>query len=196
MKTLRLLSASLLGLATFASMQAASPWSVRLGATYLQTTDGSTRGVKVDVQDKFIPEFDVNYAFDSHWSAELVLTVPQEHNVKVNGAPAGNFKHLPPTLLGKYSFAPIDGFTPYVGAGINATIIYDTNLLGGAAKLENYSFGPAGQVGCDYKINDRWSLNVDVKRIYLRSDVTVGGAKVTEARLDPWLYSLGLRYQF
>ncbi|MFA6290006.1 MAG: OmpW family outer membrane protein [Opitutaceae bacterium] len=189
------LSAALLGLATFVTVQAASPWSVRLAPAYLQTVDSTSNNVNVATEDKFIPEFDVNYAFNSHWSVELMLTVPQEHNVKVNGTPAGDFKELPPSLFAKYSFTPVGGFTPYIGAGVNYTIIFDTEL--GGAKLDTYSVGPAVLVGCDYKINARWSLTAEVKKIQLRTDVTTAlGAKVTEARLDPWLYSLGVCYQF
>jgi outer membrane protein len=198
MKTTSLLALlTVAGLASLAPVQAASPWSVRVAATYLQTTDGSSnKAVRVDIEDKLIPEFDVSYAFNSHWSADLVLTIPQEHEVKVNGTKVGTFKHLPPTLLAKYNFSPIGGFTPYIGAGVNFTLIFDDDLLGGAAKLDNYSIGPAGQAGFDYKLTERWALNVDVKRVMLRTDVKVGGTTLTEARLDPWLYSLGLRYQF
>lgn len=189
------LLALLLAPLSILSAQAASPWSVRLAATYMQTVDGTTnKAVQVDIEDKLIPEFDVGYAFNRHWSAELVLTVPQEHDVKVNGAQAGTFKHLPPTLLAKYSFDAIGNFTPYIGAGVNFTLIFDDEL--GAAKLDNYSVGPAGQAGFDCKLNERWSINADVKKIMLRTDVTAGGTKLTEARLDPWLYSVGLRYQF
>ncbi|TSJ79714.1 OmpW family protein [Rariglobus hedericola] len=183
------------GLVALAPLHAASPWSVRIATAYLQTTDGSTnKAIAVDIEDKLIPEFDISYAFTSHWSADLVLTVPQEHEVKVNGAKVGTFKHLPPTLLAKYTFTPIGRFTPYVGAGVNFTLIFDDDL--GGAKLDSYSVGPAGQVGFDYKLADHWSLNADVKRAMLRTDVKAGGVKLTEARLDPWIYSLGLRYQF
>ncbi|HEY8932842.1 MAG TPA: OmpW family outer membrane protein [Rariglobus sp.] len=189
------LLALLLAPAALLPIHAASPWSVRLAAAYLQTMDGSTnKAVDVDIEDKLIPEFDVSYAFNRHWSADLVLTVPQEHHVKVNGSQAGTFKHLPPTLLAKYSFDPIGNFTPYLGAGVNFTLIFDDEL--GAAKLDNYSVGPAAQAGFDYKLNERWALNADVKKMVLRTDVTAGGTKLTEARLDPWLYSVGLRYQF
>lgn len=195
MKSVRSLSALVLLAASLPLAQAASPWSVRLAATYLQTVDNATKGVDVKIEDKLIPEFDVGYAFTEHWSAELVLTVPQEHEVKVNGAKAGTFKHLPPTLLAKYTFNSIGGFTPYIGAGVNFTLIFDDDL--GGAKLDNYSVGPAGQAGFDYKLNERWAINADIKRIMLRTDVKLpGGATLTEARLDPWLYSLGLRYQF
>jgi len=189
---LALLGAGLAALAP--SVQAASPWSVRVAATYLETVDHSTRGVDVTIEDKFIPEFDISYAFNEHWSADLVLTVPQEHDVKSAGAPLGTFKHLPPTLLAKYTFGTFCGFTPYIGAGVNLTLIFDDDM--GALKLDNYSVGPAGQVGFDYKLNERWALNIDVKKAMLRTDVTGPAGKLTEARLDPWLYSLGLRYQF
>ena len=183
-----------------ASASAASPWSVRVAATYLQTTDGtSNKAVPVAIEDKLIPEFDISYAFNAHWSADLVLTIPQQHDVKSAGTPLGSFIHLPPTLLAKYTFGTFGGFTPYLGAGVNFTLIFDDNLAAGATKLnlDTYSIGPAAQVGFDYKLNERWALNVDVKRAMLRTDVkTAGGVKLTEARLDPWLYSVGLRYQF
>jgi outer membrane protein len=186
----------LTGLAAAAvSASAASPWSVRLAATYLETTDKSTNSaVPVEIEDKLIPEIDITYAFTPHWSAELVLTIPQEHEVKSAGTKLGTFKHLPPTLLAKYTFNPDDAFRFYVGAGVNFTLIFDDDL--GALKLDNTSVGPAGQAGFDYVINERWSLNADVKRAVLRTDVKLNGNTLTEARLDPWLYSLGLRYQF
>jgi outer membrane protein len=190
---LPLLLLTLASLAVTAS--ASGPWSVRLAAAYLETTDKSTNGaVPVEIEDKLIPEFDINYAFTPHWSAELVVTIPQEHEVKSGGVKLGTFKHVPPTLLAKYTINPADAFRFYVGAGVNFTLIFDDDL--GALKLDNYSVGPAGQVGFDYVINERWSLNADVKRAVLRTDVKLAGTTLTEARLDPWLYSLGLRYAF
>jgi len=199
MKTLRLSfapGALLLGLVAPVAVHA-GPWSVRVAAAYLQTVDESSNTVSVKVEDKFIPEFNVSYSFNEHWDTDLVLTVPQEHSVKANGAPLGTFKHLPPTLLAKYKFTPMGGFQPYVGTGVNFTLIFDDNLAGGGLKLENYSIGPALQAGFDWKLNDRWALNLDVKKAKLRTDVsTAAGAFVTEAQLDPWIYSAGVRYAF
>ncbi|MCU0791470.1 MAG: outer membrane beta-barrel protein [Opitutaceae bacterium] len=193
------LSALLLAALAAGSSAFAGPWSVRVAATWLETVDKSTNSaVPVEIEDKLIPEFDITYAFDAHWSAELVLTIPQEHSVKTAGTRLGSFKHLPPTLLAKYTFDPIGGFRPYVGAGANFTLIFDDDLAVGATplKLDSFSVGPAVQAGFDWAINDVWSLNFDVKRAMLRTDVEAGGAKLTEARLDPWLYSVGLRYAF
>lgn len=172
----------------------ASPWSVRLRATYLDAVDQT-----VKVSDKLIPEFDVGYAINDTWSLELVLTVPQEHDVKVAGTEIGDFKHLPPTLFVQYHpqvAAFGKNFRPYVGAGVNFTLIFDDNLLGGAAKLDSYSVGPAGQIGFDWALNDRWAINVDLKKIFIGSDVKVGGTKVIDVNVDPLCYSLGLTYRF
>lgn len=199
MKNLKLtsaLGALLLGTLAPVAVQA-GPWSVRVAAAYLQTVDESSNAVVVNIEDKLIPEFDVSYSFNEHWDADLVLTIPQEHSVK--GTASGSFKHLPPTLLAKYKFSPIGGLRPYVGAGVNFTLIFDEDIAVGPTKLklDSFSVGPALQTGFDWALNDKWSLNLDVKKVLLRTDVTTGsGAFVTEARLDPWIYSAGLRYAF
>ncbi len=179
-----------------AADQAQSPWSARLRATYLDAVDQT-----VKVEDKLIPEFDIDYAINDQWSLELVLTVPQEHEVKLAGSKIGDFKHLPPTLLAQYHPSiPALGknFKPYIGAGVNFTLIFDENLAVGATKLklENYSVGPAGQIGFDWAINDSWAINVDVKKIFIGSDVEANGAKVIDVNVDPMCYSLGLTYSF
>lgn len=195
-------------LGTIATLSAASPWSVRVRATYLETVDHSDAfsalGIdfaknSVAVNDKLIPEIDVDYAFTDTWSAELVLTIPQTQDVKLAGVgKLGTFKHLPPTLLAQYRANPGGAIRPYVGAGVNFTLIWDDKLsvAGVPLSLENYSLGLAVQAGVDFKINEKWSFNFDLKRAAIRSDVSAGAAKLTEARLDPWLYAVGLRYEF
>lgn len=190
------------------SLQAASPWSVRLRATYLQTVDesdaftalGTSFGSgAVSVSDRLIPEIDIGYAFTDTLSAELVLTIPQKHTVSLAGVgKLGSFKHLPPTLLLQYRALPGAAIRPYVGVGVNFTLIWDDviSVANVPLGLESNSVGLAAQAGVDWRINDRWSFNLDVKKAAIRSDVFAGGAKLTEARLDPWLYAAGVRYAF
>jgi outer membrane protein len=190
------------------ALNAASPWSVRIRATYLETVDHSDAfsalGINfganaVSVDNPLIPEIDVGYAFSDTLSAELVLTVPQTQDVTLRGVgKLGTFKHLPPTLLAQYRFNPGNPFRPYVGVGVNFTLIWSDHLsvAGVPLHLENSSLGLAAQAGCDWKVSEQWSLNVDVKRAAIRSDVFAGSARLTEARLDPWLYSVGARYEF
>ena len=125
-----------------------------------------------------------------------MLTVPQKHDVSVSGTEIGTFKHLPPSLLLQYHFTPGAQFSPYVGAGVNYTRIFSVKLLDGAADLESSSIGLALQAGFDVKIDKNWSFNVDVKKIQIRSDVMVNGAKVSSVRVDPLLFGVGLGYRF
>lgn len=178
------------------------PWTFRLSAAYLVTSDAKDDKAAslppIHVEDKLIPQFDIDYRINDSWAIELKLTVPQEHDVKLGGAHIGNFKHLPPSLLAKYTLGDFGGFRPYVGAGANFTLIFDENLRVGPTrlKLDNYSVGPVGQIGCDYRLDERWSLNVDVKRAMLRTDVKAGGVELTELHVDPWLFRVGVGYAF
>ncbi len=191
-----------------ASLSAASPWSARLRATYLQTVDSSDAfsalGINfakdaVAINDQFIPEIDVGYAFSDTLAAELVLTIPQTQDVSLAGVgKLGTFKHLPPTLLLQYRANPGGAIRPYVGGGVNFTLIWDTHLsvAGVPLALDHYSVGLAAQGGVDWVIDEQWSFNLDVKRAIIRSDVIAGATTLTQARLDPWLYAVGLKYQF
>ena len=207
-KAIRYLLPCTLVLAAAVTLPAASPWSARLRATYLQTVDKSDAfsalGINfakdaISVSDRLIPEIDIDYAFTDVFSAELVLTIPQKHSVNLAGVGRlGTFQHLPPTLLFQYRANPGGDFRPYVGAGVNYTLIFNDDLAvaGVPLSLDGSSVGLAFQAGCDWKINDRWAFNVDLKHAAISSDVQAGAAKLTKATLDPWLYAIGVSYQF
>ena len=177
-------------------------WLVRVRATQLNPADKSTPigGIgaanRIAVSDKTIPELDISYFFTPNLAAELVLTYPQEHDVLLDGETIGSFKHLPPTLLGQYHFNPIGQFTPYLGAGVNFTRISGVHILDGAADLDNHSVGLALQAGVDFRINNKWSLNLDIKRVHIRSDVSIAGKTASEVRVDPTLVAVGIGYRF
>jgi outer membrane protein len=195
---------SLLGVfgATAQAQAQEGPWLVRARATQLSPADKSAPlgGIgaanRIAVSDKTIAEVDISYFFTPNLAAELVLTYPQKHDVLLDGAVIGSFKHLPPTLLAQYHFDPIGRFKPYVGAGVNYTRISSVHLLNGAGGLENHSFGLAVQAGVDFKLDKNWSLNLDIKRVNIRSDVKVAGAVVSHVKVDPTLLSLGVGYRF
>ncbi|MFB9245190.1 OmpW family protein [Massilia antarctica] len=193
---------SMLGLIAIDAQAQDGAWLVRARAAHLNTADKSTpvAGVgasdRISVSDKTIPEVDVSYFFTPNLAAELVLTYPQKHDVMLDGARIGSFKHLPPSLLGQYHFNPIGQFKPYLGAGINYTRISQVKLLDGAGGLENHSVGLALQTGVDFRIDKKWSVNLDIKRINIRSDVMIAGAKVSTVKIDPVLVSVGAGYRF
>jgi len=201
------LGASMLMAIGFSSAHADDgPWEVRLRAVNLDPANksdaipGLAPQNAIHINDKWLPDLDFEYYFAPHWSSELVLTYPQSQTVKVSGLAIGTFKHLPPVLTAKYDFLPDHDFQPYVGAGVNITIISDVNLAVpgvGELKLNSTSVGPAVQAGFDYKLEEHWYLNADVKWFKLASDVDLaGGTRVSRVHLDPFLFGIGMGYRF
>lgn len=191
-----------LGLFASEAMAQQSPWLVRARAVHLSPADKSDPigGVgasdRLTVNSKTIPEIDISYFFTPNIAAELILTYPQKHDVMLDGAKIGTFKHLPPTLTAQYHFMPDAQINPYVGAGINYTNISKVELLNGAGSLEHKSWGLALQAGVDFKLDKNWSLNLDIKKVQISSDVAIAGAKVSNVKVDPLLVGVGLGYRF
>ena len=155
------------------------------------------------------------YMLTSNIGIELLAATPFSHNVGVKGMPGpfaglngnlGELKHLPPTLSVVYY--PLDAasaFQPYVGAGINYTWFFDTEL---SSEAENKGFsgldmkdswGLSAQVGMDYMLTDNIMLNAQVRYIDIDTTGTTsfGGAKVkVDVDVDPMVYMVGLGYKF
>lgn len=179
-----------------------SPWLVRARVVNIDTANKSDQvgGVgaedRITVGKKTIPEIDISYFFSPNVSAELILTYPQKHDVYLDGNNIGTFKHLPPTLSAQYHFTPNSNINPYLGVGVNYTNISKVNLLGGKGSLESSSFGLSVQAGVDFAIDKNWSLNLDVKKVQIRSDVKIAGAKASAVKVDPLLIGVGVGYRF
>ncbi len=190
---------ALVAAASFASLgaQAAepSPWLVRVRAVNLDSANKDSTGLDLSVNDKVIPEVDVSYFFTPNLAAELVLTYPQKHDVRAGGTKIGSLKHLPPTLTVQYHFDGMGAFKPYVGAGLNYTRFSNVDLPAGVT-IDKDSFGLALQVGADYEISKNVYLNLDVKKVQIRTDVKAGGAKLGTFKVDPLLVGVGVGFRF
>lgn len=200
-----------------------NPWMVRARVIGVLPDEsgalsvGSTRlQGGVDISDQYVPELDITYFFTKNIAAELILGVTP-HDVKatsvtVPGALSnanidlGDVWLLPPTLTLQYHFQNGTRFKPYVGAGVNATFFFNEDA-GPVADGIDYdpSFGPALQAGFDYDLDGKeggWALNVDVKKVWINSDVTVDfttalGAKVNaDVDINPLIVGVGLGYKF
>ena len=66
-------------------------------------------------------------------------------------------------------------------------------------KYEN-SFGYALQAGVDIAVSGPWSVNFDVKKIWLDTDVKGTLASGTQVKSDvdinPWVFGIGVGYRF
>ena len=174
-----------------------SPWMVRARAVNLASVDDNgTSTANLAVKDKTIPEVDVTYFFNKNVAAELILTVPQEMTVSA-GDNLGTFKALPPTLTLQYHFTDFNGYKPYVGAGLNYTKITHPNLgTNGSLGLSDHSTGFALQAGVDIPVTKQVSLNFDIKKVQIKTNVYSGTTDTGTLKLDPTLIGVGVGYRF
>ena len=194
---------------TALAQTAKSPWMIRARLLGIEPDDDSSTitviGGKAEVDDSISADVDFSYFFSNNVAAELTLAVA-EHDVGAKHTSVGNgdvdlgdVKLLPPTLTLQYHFIPDGKWRPYVGAGVNYTIFFDDDP-GDATSIDyDDSFGFALQAGVDIGLNENWAINLDVKKIYLETDVSAKAPGVnakTEVDIDPWLFGIGLAYRW
>ncbi len=164
----------------------------------------SVIGGSADASDEFTGELDFSYFVTDNVALELIAATTK-HDVDVENSALGadvdlaDVGVLPPTLTVQYHFMPSNRFSPYLGAGVNYTFFYDEEAAGGAVNSVDFenSFGLALQAGLDVAIGGNWSANVDVKKIFLDTDVKInGGAINADVDLDPWVFGVGIGYRF
>lgn len=203
MKNLYALAAATLALASAAPLaqaQQAGDWLVRARALHLDSANRDNTGLNLSVNNKTFPEVDISYFVTPQFAIELVLTYPQKHDLRSNGANIGSLKHLPPTLLAQWHF-PMGGLRPYLGAGLNYTRFSAVKFSPAVQaalnpRIDKNSTGLALQVGADYDVGDGWFVNVDLKKVRIQTDVFAGATKAGTFKVDPVLFSLGIGKKF
>lgn len=166
---------------------------------------GTPSAIKGDVKvsDDSVPEIDFSYFFNEKFALELILATAQHkataNKTSLNNLDLGEVSLLPPTLLAQYHHQ-FGKFKPYVGAGLNYTIFY--NIEPGVARSVHYdnSLGYAFQVGGDYEIAENLFLNIDIKKLYLSTEVEVNtysnGTVTADVDINPWIVGLGIGTRF
>ncbi|NQW36722.1 MAG: OmpW family protein [Flavobacteriales bacterium] len=167
-------------------------WKARFRVISVQPAESATIDViggDVNISNTIVPELDFTYYFNKNWAAELILGTTN-HDVKAIGTAAGDIALgdvwlLPPTLTLQYHVTSMEKFEPYLGAGFNYTIFYNANsgLVADNVGYTN-SFGLALQTGFDYDLNDKWFLNFDVKKVFLKTTATVNATTALGATVD------------
>ena len=162
-----------------------------------QTSVNDTlQALNVDVNNDTIPELDFTYMLTNNVGAELILGT-SKHDITAGGAKIGSVKVLPPTLTLQYHFNPEGQFRPYAGAGINYTRFYgfkDDSGLG--LSIKKNSFGPALQVGMDMPLTKDVFLNLDMKKLWIKTKVQSNGNDVGTLDINPLVTSVGIGMKF
>lgn len=196
------------------------PWVARLGygnvsfspAVKLSLAGNSVPGAEVKVLDKQLPFSELGYEFANRWLARLALAPPPTVSVYADGSlrrfmpplsgTIGKAKIAPVILTATYSPGSFHGFTPYVGAGVNYTIIMKT-WNGDVASIDaKNSWGPVFEVGAEWAIDRNWSIYLDARKLYVKTTGTgtipaLGGVPTRgDVTLNPLIVSAGLGYRF
>ena len=202
---------SSIGTLTSTGTCAAVPCVAPPGINFNQATAGAT--AKVQSASTFIVT--AFHMFTDNIGAELTVGVPVKMKVDMtvpvlatSVTSAAQTKASFPSLVVKYLFnKPTDAFRPYVGLGINYLYFSGTSVssspvvqaLAGSSQSLSSSWNPVFNAGGIYSLNDRWSVNVGISYVPMKTNATfVGSGTTTTGKLtiNPTDVTIKLGYKF
>lgn len=162
-------------------------------------------GGNAEVSDEVIPATTLTYFFTDNLAVELFCCFAK-HELDATGTLSayGELADtwiFPPALTAQYHFNTDGTFKPYVGAGLQYIAFFDEgtgqNRLGAAKVNIDDGLGFTLQAGIDIAIGNGWSLNADVKKTWLDTEIKWNGTPITaDADIDPLIVSAGFGYRF
>jgi outer membrane protein len=161
------------------------------------STSNTLSALNVGVNNAIVPELDLTYMIRDYLGVELILGTSR-HQLTSSLGNLGGVNVLPPTLLLQYHFNHQGRIRPYLGAGVNYTYFYNNclNVGGQPISITNHSFGPAAQAGVDVQVTKSLFVNADIKKIWMRTDASLGGAALGRLDIDPVVVGLGVGMRF
>jgi outer membrane protein len=207
-----LLAASSGVLAQSPTAESAGPWSVHVGPVSVHfhpkaevSLGGAViPGAGVEASSNVTLGLEVAYAVNPNLAGRLTIGVPPTTKLTGTGPLAGagelgQIKYGPAVLSLTWAFDGLGPVRPYVGGGVNYTMVLETKD-GAITSLDAKSaFGSVLQAGVDVPIDPRWGLFLDVKKIFVKTSATglVGAAPASASvPLDPLLVHAGIQYRF
>ena len=153
--------------------------------------------INVGVNNAIVPELDFTYMIRDYLGIELILCTSRHQVTSILGK-LGGVNVLPPTLLLQYHFNHAGKVRPYVGAGLNYTYFYNNglNVGGEGVSVGKSSFGPALQFGVDVQVTKSVFVNVDLKKVWMSTDATLGNKPIGTLHIDPLIVGVGVGMKF
>ena len=153
-------------------------------------------GVDSDVK----PTITAEYFIADNMGIEVLAALPFKHEISIQGlGVVGETRHLPPVVSLQYHFNSAGKVSPFVGAGLNYTSFFSEEgkgaLTGARLKLED-SWGLAAHAGLDFKIGERGALRIDMRWADIDTKVSVNGARLGSASIDPLVYGAAYVWKF
>ena len=166
----------------------------------------------VSVTNSFAPELDLTWFATNHIGFEVIAATTKHHIDGTTGT-TGSIGRLastwvlPPTITMQYHFIPDGHVRPYVGAGINYTVFWNTkasdaliNAVGPTHVGLSDSIGWAVQTGVDIDLTKTLFLNFDIKYVGIKTtgylDTTAAGLQQVRVTLNPIVAGVGFGFRF
>ena len=177
--------------------QSQGDWTIGIGIGNVnpKSNNGTLAGGAATINDDTQLTLTAEYFFWDNIGIELLAASPFKHDVSINGAYAGTIKHLPPTLSVNYHFPTNGMIKPFAGIGLNYTTFFDETSPLGVLSLKD-SFGVAVQLGADFAVSDQGAVRVNVRWMDIDSDVSLNGAPIGPAEIDPIVLGIAYVHRF
>ncbi|MDE2371214.1 MAG: OmpW family protein [Burkholderiales bacterium] len=206
MKTSIRLTAAFCGVAFIgcAAAQQNSPWTVRLGAANVsfstkadvQVNGATVPGANAKASSNTTLGLEIAYDISRDWTGRFLIGVPPTTTLTGTGALAGTgtlgkAKYGPAVLSATWNMVDAGPVRPYIGAGLNYTIVFSSQD-GFISNLDVKSaFGAVAEIGATVPLDGGWSITLDARKIFLKTKANgtlpaMGGAAAhADLRLDP-----------
>ena len=199
--TATLVLAGMSALAPVALAQDSGTVLLRARLTHLDSVNGDSTGLKLSVNNKTYGSLDASWFLGPNVAGERSVSSAQRHTLYADGSAIGSLRQMPVTLSLQYHYTGLQGWRPYVGLGVHHTrlssVSFDPAVVTALGPdIERSSTGLAAQIGADVVLGGGWLVNLDARKVQLRTDVSALGSKVGTFKIDPLLLSVGLGYRF
>jgi outer membrane protein len=223
MQNKKLVVAGALALAAIgAQAQTAGTWFGGIGVTRIapNTDSGnlsppSAPGTQVDVGSDTKPTLFIGRMITDNWSVEVPVGLGFKTEIRGAGAiggvgTIGTTKALPVTVFAQYRFLePTSRWRPYVMLGLTYAYFYDehgsatlngvnpANPPGGNTQLDIESrFGITPGLGVTAMVTDRFFVDLQYARSFLKTKTTLSTGQTIDTRLDPDVFRIAVGMRF
>jgi outer membrane protein len=216
MKITSALLLTLLGLATASPAAAETKlgWYIQAGPVGVAFSERASisaggsviAGAGATLSDNGTLGLGVGYRFSDAFSVIAIGGLPPTTTVEGTGPLAGitvgNVTYGPLIVAANYHIPTKGKFQPFIGAGFNYTIVFDTDDSGLTNLKADNAFGGVLRIGFDYMLNESNGLFFSANKVFVNTTATgnavaLGGAPVTaKIDLDPLILHAGWVHRF
>ncbi len=184
-------------------------WYLQLGPASVTFSEGASisaggstiPGASATLSDNVTLGVGLGYRFTDTFSVVAVAGVPPTTTIEgtgpLSGVTVGDVTYGPLILAANYHIPTKGKFQPFVGAGINYTIVFDTADSGISNLKADNAFGAVLRFGFDYMMNETDGFFFSANKVFVNTTATgnavsLGGAPIdAKIDLDPLILHAG-----